>query len=84
MCVLDEDRLAERAVALTTRRAELFETARAFDAVAADYDRSNIDNPILAHMRRRALQVLREHVAGGSRLLDLGYLLGHPRQRQKR
>ncbi len=40
--LLDEDRVEERAVAVTDRPGD---TRRAFDSVAADYDRSNVENP---------------------------------------
>ncbi|HUR33737.1 MAG TPA: methyltransferase domain-containing protein [Vicinamibacterales bacterium] len=72
MRVLDEGRLAECTVAVTCDRQSATETARAFDAVAGDYDRTNRENPILSHMRGRALQVLRERVARGSKVIDLG------------
>lgn len=48
------------------------ETARAFDGVAGEYHRSNVENPILAHMRERVMAAVRMHVARGSRVLDLG------------
>ena len=48
------------------------DTAKAFDAVAPEYHRSNVENPILQHMRRRTLSVLLRSVPGGSRILDLG------------
>lgn len=48
------------------------ETARAFDAVAAEYDATNTRNPILRDMRRRSFETLRRHVPPGSSLLDLG------------
>lgn len=48
------------------------ETARAFDAVAAEYDATNTRNPILRDMRRRSFEMLRRHVAPGSSVLDLG------------
>jgi SAM-dependent methyltransferase len=69
--VLDEDRLAERAVAVSTGRTWL-ETARAFDAVADEYHDSNTANPILQHMRDRAVATLRRHVPAGATVLDLG------------
>lgn len=49
-----------------------FETARAFDAVAADYHASNTANPILEHMRARVFRTLRAHVPVGAELLDIG------------
>jgi hypothetical protein len=45
LCVLDEDRLEERAVAMTEQA--LLDTQEAFDSVAATYDRSNSENAIL-------------------------------------
>lgn len=49
-----------------------FETARAFDGVAANYHDTNSANPILRHMRARALSALRRHAPSGARVLDLG------------
>ena len=54
-----------------TERA-LLETQHAFDSVAADYDRSNTDNPILCAMRRRVLDEVHRRVCRGGRILDLG------------
>jgi len=48
------------------------DTARAFDAVAGEYDLTNTANPILRDMRRRTLKTLRAHVAIGADLLDIG------------
>ena len=48
------------------------DTRQAFDSVAADYHRSNVDNPLLSDMRRRMIAVVRRHVPAGSRILDLG------------
>lgn len=48
------------------------DTARAFDAVAGEYDSTNTANPILRDMRRRTLKTLRTHVAVGADLLDIG------------
>jgi SAM-dependent methyltransferase len=70
LCVLDEDRMEERAVAMTERA--LLDTQHAFDSVAADYDRSNTENPILCAMRERVLAEVGRHVAAGGRILDLG------------
>ena len=50
----------------------LAETQRAFDGVAATYDRSNTENPLLCAMRERARTELLWRVAPGSRILDLG------------
>lgn len=63
--------MVERAVAvITAARAD--QTARAFDAVAAEYDATNTRNPILRDMRRRSLEALRRHVRAGSTVIDLG------------
>lgn len=69
MRLFDAHHLEECTVAVSRSAAD---TREAFDSVAADYDRSNVANPLLGAMRRRALAVLRQHVAPGSRLLDLG------------
>ena len=50
----------------------LLDTRAAFDRVAAAYDRSNQDNPILRAMRRRAIDAVRRHVPAGAAILDLG------------
>jgi SAM-dependent methyltransferase len=50
----------------------LLDTQRAFDGVAAGYDRSNADNEILCAMRARVRAAVDAHVQPGSRLLDLG------------
>ena len=50
----------------------LLETQHAFDSVAADYDRSNTENPILCAMRERVLAEVGRQVARGGRILDLG------------
>jgi SAM-dependent methyltransferase len=68
--VLDEDGLAERTVAVTTHA--LAETRRAFDGVAADYDRTNTANPVLRAMRARVLAEIGLRAPRGSALLDLG------------
>jgi ubiquinone/menaquinone biosynthesis C-methylase UbiE len=44
----------------------------AFDAVAADYDRREADNPIMQLMRERSLALLDRTFAEGSTLLDVG------------
>jgi ubiquinone/menaquinone biosynthesis C-methylase UbiE len=67
-----QDRMAERAVAVMDARLCASDTARAFDAVAGEYDHTNRTNPILAHMRDRAMRVLRAQVAPGAALLDMG------------
>src|SRR4051794_12871988 len=63
--------MAECAVAVSHSRAG-FESAQAFDGVAAEYHRTNSDNPILRHMRGRAISMLRRHVAAGAEIVDLG------------
>jgi SAM-dependent methyltransferase len=68
--LLDENRLAERTMAITERA--LLDTQHAFDSVAADYDRSNTENPILCAMRDRVLTEVRRRVVRGGRILDLG------------
>jgi SAM-dependent methyltransferase len=68
--VLDENRLEERAVAMTERA--LLDTQQAFDSVAATYDRSNTENAILCAMRRRVLAEVDRRVARPGRILDLG------------
>jgi SAM-dependent methyltransferase len=68
--VLDEDRLEERAVAVTERA--LLETQHAFDSVAGDYGRSNSENPILRAMRSRVLAEVSRRVMRSGRILDLG------------
>ena len=50
----------------------LAETRQAFDGVAAGYDRSNAENPLLCAMRTRVRRMLEKHVSAGSHLLDLG------------
>jgi SAM-dependent methyltransferase len=70
--VLDEDRLEERAMALSGSTALMDDTRAAFDSVASTYDRSNAENPILCEMRRRTLFALQAHVRSGARVLDLG------------
>ena len=50
----------------------LLETQRAFDGVAAGYDRSNSENPTLYEMRERVRRTIAAAVPPGSHLLDLG------------
>jgi SAM-dependent methyltransferase len=68
--VFDENRMEECAVALTERA--LVDTQHAFDSVAADYGRSNSENPILSAMRTRVLAEVGRRVIRGGRILDLG------------
>lgn len=44
----------------------------AFDAVAADYDRREADNPIMQLMRARSLAMLESNFPNGAKLLDVG------------
>src|SRR4029079_17874876 len=69
VCVLAEDVVEERAMGSMTR---CLDTQQAFDAVAADYDRSNAANPTLCAMRRRAWHAVNTFVPRGSHILDLG------------
>ena len=50
----------------------LRETQQAFDGVAAGYDRSNAENPLLCAMRERVHRAIADAVPAGSRVLDLG------------
>ncbi len=50
----------------------LTDTQRAFDGVAAGYDRSNTDNRTLSAMRARVHRTVDDVVPPGSRILDLG------------
>ncbi|MFN7913879.1 MAG: class I SAM-dependent methyltransferase [Vicinamibacterales bacterium] len=59
-------------MAVTHERPRVDETARAFDQVAHEYDRTNRANPILEDMRRRSLAMLRRYVPAGAELLDIG------------
>lgn len=72
MRVLDEVGLEECAVAMTRAEVRLFDTARAFDAIAGEYHASNTANPILEHMRARVFRTLCAHVPVGAELLDIG------------
>ena len=44
----------------------------AFDAVAAEYDRREADNPIMQLMRARSLAMLESTFLQGATLLDVG------------
>jgi len=68
--MFDSDGVEERAVAVMSQT--LGDTQRAFDSVAPDYHRSNAENAVLRAMRARTLAAVREHVAVGSRIIDLG------------
>jgi SAM-dependent methyltransferase len=68
--MLDENPMAECAVAVIERA--LLDTQHAFDSVAAEYDRSNSENPTLCAMRRRVLAEVERQVSRGGRILDLG------------
>ena len=50
----------------------LLDTRQAFDGVAAGYDRSNAENPLLCAMRERVRRTIALWVPAGSRVLDLG------------
>ena len=69
--VFDPHRLAEGAVGVSTA-VRLTDTQHAFDGVAAEYDRSNRENPVLSLMRQRAIDALLRQVATGGHVLDLG------------
>jgi SAM-dependent methyltransferase len=77
MCLLVENRVEERAVAvgaLSTPPPQgwLSDTQLAFDSVATNYDRSNAENPVLREMRRRVMASVLAHVPAGGHILDLG------------
>ena len=61
--LLAEDVLEERAMGVMTRR-RCSDTQRAFDGVAAGYDRSNAENPLLCAMRRARASDRRSAGAG--------------------
>jgi len=52
--------------------AALAETQRAFDGVAREYHRTNVENPLLASMRLRLWRAVERYMHTGSHLLDLG------------
>ncbi len=60
----------DRGVALN--EAQLLETQRAFDSVAADYDGPRGNNELIQRMRLAMWNAVDGHVPAGSRLLDLG------------
>jgi SAM-dependent methyltransferase len=66
--VLDEGRVEKPSVAVTLAD----ETRRAFDSVAADYHRSNVENVVLRGMRERTIAALLRNIPPVARLLDLG------------
>ncbi len=73
MRLLDEGGMAGWPVAVTTAAwTQLEETARAFDGVATDYDRSNSANQTLCEMRRRTRDALSAYAPAGAAVLDLG------------
>ena len=73
MRLLDQDRLAGRAMAIAHRAdPDLEHTRRAFDAVALDYDTQNRQNAILERMRARSLATLATYTTAGAHVLDLG------------
>jgi SAM-dependent methyltransferase len=48
------------------------DTRRAFDSVAADYHRANVENVVLRGMRQKVIDAVLRHVPRGSHVLDLG------------
>jgi SAM-dependent methyltransferase len=48
------------------------ETRQAFDSVAADYHRSNLENLVLRGLRKRTIAAVLRHAPRPSHLLDLG------------
>jgi SAM-dependent methyltransferase len=60
------------AVRLTSMEGRLEDTRAAFDGVAARYHDENVDNPLLAAMRRRVVDIVLERVPRGAHILDLG------------
>ena len=48
------------------------ETRKAFDSVAADYHRSNVENLVLRGMRQRTIAAVLRHTPRPAHLLDLG------------
>ena len=52
--------------------AQLLDTQRAFDSVAADYDGPRGNNELIQRMRLTMWDAVRKELAPGSRLLDLG------------
>ncbi len=73
-------RLARREVLAAAHRpapvpnadAQLLDTRRAFDSVAADYDGPLGNNALIQHMREHMWRMLLETFSPGARLLDLG------------
>jgi ubiquinone/menaquinone biosynthesis C-methylase UbiE len=70
--------LLERQPSISVKRDNFFsvssvaETARAFDAVANEYDGALGNNALIQHMRERVLARIAATFPRGSRLLDLG------------
>jgi SAM-dependent methyltransferase len=62
----------ERAVGVVGADQALRDTQRAFDGVAAGYDRSNTENATLSEMRARVRAAIASAVPPGAHLLDLG------------
>ena len=56
----------------TLGEAQLLDTQRAFDSVAADYDGPRGNNALIQRMRLTLWDTVRREVPTGSRLLDLG------------
>jgi 2-polyprenyl-3-methyl-5-hydroxy-6-metoxy-1,4-benzoquinol methylase len=71
--LFDPDRVEGGAMAIREQAwPALDDTRAAFDRVAAGYDQSNTENPILSAMRQRTLAALTSRVSPGARILDLG------------
>jgi SAM-dependent methyltransferase len=62
----------ETSTRTTAAAAQLLDTQRAFDSVAADYDGPRGNNELIQRMRRTLWEVVCREVPAGSRLLDLG------------
>src|SRR5690349_14875278 len=60
-----------RMIRMTTE-AQLLDTQRAFDSVAADYDGPKGNNALIQRMRETVWRTLTDACPPGSRLLDLG------------
>jgi SAM-dependent methyltransferase len=71
MCVLAQHLVAERPVDVMVTDT-LVDTQRAFDGVAAGYDRSNAENAMLCAMRARVWAAVDTYVPPASHMLDLG------------
>lgn len=63
---------ARRAPSSTLSEAQLLDTQRAFDSVAADYDGPRGNNELIQRMRIQLWNAVQRELSPGSRLLDLG------------